>query len=696
MAKTISGARLIDFTVQNNGDCILYIDIKNNQNLNKGIFVLNDRNTGVEMSIPLIQTGNHFNVILNSNILFNGQLKDCLWDAYVLFYEKNKLIKKRIKVDSSILDNNTNKIISKESNICFYRTKKGNFSIQVNEFYINVNRLLTKIKIDGHFHFNTTMSLSYDTNLFDLRDIKIIFFEKKSQSSYTFDIKDYIIDEKKTVVELSSNIDITALYKHDRLSRIYDILIEFNVFDVLNQEDKVFTFPLCSSDLEESVKISRVHNKKIRCELSKKRNNARLRVNDYSLTTRFLYKYRRLKAKINSEFCKIDNLKKKYAKKVCKSLFLKFSKLPPKKNLIIFESFGGKQYSCNPRAIYEYMIENCKNEYKMIWSVNKSFKQQFDDYGIPYIRRFSVKWLYSMARAKYWVVNSRLPLWIPKPEHTTYLQTWHGTPLKKLAVDMDEVHMPGTTTKKYKRNFTKEASNWDFLISPNAYSSEIFARAFKFKKNMLETGYPRNDFLYNQNNIQQINSIKRRLNIPANKKIILYAPTWRDDKFYSKGKYKFDLDLDLNILKQHLGDDYIIVLRMHYLVAENFDLSKFENFAFDFSNHGDIRDLYIISDLLITDYSSVFFDFANLKRPIIFYVPDIDEYRDKLRGFYFDFEKKAPGPLIKTTMGVIKEIYQLEENNFGVGQEFDEFYEKFCYLETGDASKKVVNSVFEK
>lgn len=123
-----------------------------------------------------------------------------------------------------------------------------------------------------------------------------------------------------------------------------------------------------------------------------------------------------------------------------------------------------------------------------------------------------------MARAEYWVFNTRLPLWIPKPKHTIYLQTWHGTPLKKLANDMEEVHMPGTNTEKYKRNFTNAAKRWDYLISPNQYSTEIFARAFKFEKTILETGYPRNDFLYTHNTKQIIDQLKKKLDIPVKKK----------------------------------------------------------------------------------------------------------------------------------------------------------------------------------
>src|SRR5699024_6347037 len=211
-----------------------------------------------------------------------------------------------------------------------------------------------------------------------------------------------------------------------------------------------------------------------------------------------------------------------------------------------------------------------------------------------------------------------------------------------------EVHMPGTNTEKYKKNFITESSKWDYLISPNPYSTEIFKRAFQFDKTVIESGYPRNDFLINYNNKSDIASIKKRLNLSANKKIILYAPTWRDDDFKKKGHYNFDLPFDINVLEKEFSQDYMIVLRLHYLIAEQIDLSKYPDFIIDFSYHEDIRDLYLVADVLITDYSSVFFDYANLKRPIIFYVHDIDNYRDKLRGFYFDFESLAPGPLVKT------------------------------------------------
>lgn len=374
-----------------------------------------------------------------------------------------------------------------------------------------------------------------------------------------------------------------------------------------------------------------------------------------------------------------------------KCLFQIVSLLPKKKNLIIFESFLGKQYSCNPRAIYEYLLEKYP-EYEMVWSVDSRFEKSFLEKGVPFAKRFSVKWLYLMARARFWVMNSRMPLWIPKPKGTIYLQTWHGTPLKKLAFDMKEVHMPGVSTEQYKKEFYQESRYWDYLISPNRYSTEIFKRAFRFEKKMIESGYPRNDIFYQPNRDEVANAFKKEHQLPEDKKVILYAPTWRDHQYLASGKYKHDLHLDLNMLKMELGNEYIIILRMHYLVAENFKLDAFKGFAYDFSKHEDIRELYLISDLLITDYSSVFFDYANLKRPMIFFTYDLEEYKGEIRGFYFDFEKEAPGPLVSTTEEVIAAIKDLETTK-NDQQLPKEFYQRFCYLEDGHSAERVVNEV---
>lgn len=382
-------------------------------------------------------------------------------------------------------------------------------------------------------------------------------------------------------------------------------------------------------------------------------------------------------------------------KELYKKAFYWIGMLPAKKNIVIFESFLGKQFSDNPRAIYEF-LQDQDYSYQFYWSVDKKYLHNFQNKNLNCIRRFSIMWLLIMPRARYWVTNSRMPLWLPKPKNTVYLQTWHGTPLKRLAADMEEVYIPGTNAENYKKNFIKEAKNWDYLISPNAYSTDIFRRAFQFDKVVLETGYPRNDFIYNHNNKETISKLVTNYGIPLNKKVILYAPTWRDDQFYSKGKYSFDIKLDLDLMQKKLGEDYVILFRLHYLISENLDLTPYEGFVYDFSNHEDIRELYLMADILMTDYSSVFFDYSNLKRPMIFYVYDIEQYRDNLRGFYFDFEQEAPGPLVKTTEEVIDTVKKIEADGFQLSTKFDLFYEKFCYLESGDSTRKVVEKIFLK
>lgn len=380
--------------------------------------------------------------------------------------------------------------------------------------------------------------------------------------------------------------------------------------------------------------------------------------------------------------------------RVYKLLFWFMGKVIPKDaNMIIFESFHGKQYSDNPRALYEYLNEK-HPDYNLIWSADRRHLVIFSENGVQYVQRFSLKWLWFMNRAKYWVINTRLPLWIPKTPRTTYVQTWHGTPLKRLAADMNQVLMPETDTEKYKQNFLYEAGKWDYLISPNPYSTEIFKHAFAFDKQIIESGYPRNDYLITHNNAEKITSLKEEMGIPLNKNVILYAPTWRDNQFYQKGQYKFDIQMNLQQMKSEFGDEYVILLRMHYLISENIDLKAYKGFVYDFSSYEDIRDLYLVSDLLITDYSSVLFDYANLKRPMLFFVYDLDDYRDNLRGFYFDFEQEAPGPLVKTTNEIIAAIRKLENEHFKPDKTVEAFYQKFCRLEDGMSSERVVKRIW--
>lgn len=362
--------------------------------------------------------------------------------------------------------------------------------------------------------------------------------------------------------------------------------------------------------------------------------------------------------------------------------FLK--KFSLKENVIFYESFLGRSYSDSPKYIYKYINDQYKGKYKQVWSFDGERNDLSD---IQQVKRFSLKYFYYLATAKYIVDNSRKPTWFEKREGQIFLQTWHGTPLKKLGMDIEEVHMPGTTTEKYKKNFTDEASRWDYLVSPNAYSSEIFRRAFLFENELLEYGYPRNDILNSPNKEEYAKEIKAKLRIPQDKKIVLYAPTWRDDEFYGKGQYKFTLKLDLQRLNRELGNDYFFILRTHYLIADQLDVEGVEDSVYNGSNYDDIAELYLISDILITDYSSVFFDYANLKRPILFYAYDLDKYKDTLRGFYLNHETEWPGPILQTNDEVIKTLKNIDEEYAPYNQRLAEFNERFCKWDDGNSAK---------
>jgi CDP-glycerol glycerophosphotransferase len=243
----------------------------------------------------------------------------------------------------------------------------------------------------------------------------------------------------------------------------------------------------------------------------------------------------------------------------------------------------------------------------------------------------------------------------------------------------------------YKIKFAKNTSAWDYLISQNSYSSRIFRRAFAFDKEILEIGYPRNDILVNKNNEKKISDLKRKLKLPADKKVILYAPTWRDNEHYGSLRYKFDSPIDFSYLKDKLSSEYIILVKAHYLVGEHIDDTKYQGFLYQFSAAFDIAELYLISDLLITDYSSVMFDYSLLRRPMFFYTYDLEQYKDNLRGFYFDFLKEAPGPISLTTEQLVQDI---SSSNFADYQEkYKVFKEKYNHADCGIASKRVVDLI---
>ncbi len=381
--------------------------------------------------------------------------------------------------------------------------------------------------------------------------------------------------------------------------------------------------------------------------------------------------------------------RKKNLNEVYKALYTRvYYKQPIKKNLVMFESFFGKGYSDSPKYVYEYLAKNYGDKYEFVWVLNNDTKPP---YGGKVVKRFSREYVKYLATAQYLIFNVRQPQFYKPREGQTFVETWHGTPLKRLVFDQEEVL---SASPKYKIQFYKQRQQWDYLVAANKFSSDTFRSCFMYDGEMLDIGYPRNDLLYDPNKDEIAVELRKKLGIPLDKKTILYAPTWRDDESYGKGEYKFTLALDLHRLKEEFSDEYVVLLRTHYYIADKIDVTGLEGFVYNLSDYNDITELYLISDICITDYSSVFFDYGNLKRPELFFVYDYERYRDQLRGFYISMQDDLPGPLLYTNDDVVEAIKNIDQITEEYKDKYEVFYERFCTYDDGNASKRLVERVF--
>jgi len=366
--------------------------------------------------------------------------------------------------------------------------------------------------------------------------------------------------------------------------------------------------------------------------------------------------------------------------------------------LVVFDAFFGKRYADSPKEIYRYMASSKKyKDFTFVWVLNgKSWRRYWRLYLNPrvkVVRRLTREYYLAYADAKYWVTNSRIPFVIKSHPEQIYVQCWHGTPLKKLA------HSIATTTQidndLVKEQYDSETRQFDYLLSPSAAATKSFTEAFNLKGlgkegAIVEEGYPRNDPLIKATE-KDIQKMKRQLAIPADKKVVLYAPTWRDDNT-KLGRNSHDIEVNFDLLQEKLASGWVLLFRPHYFIAEAFDFSKYDGFIYDVANTEDINDLYLISDALITDYSSVFFDYANLGRPIIFYMYDLEHYRDNLRGFYLDL-RDLPGDIVKTEQEVISILSDLDTYKQKHHTTYQKFNQTYNYLDDGNAAARVVERV---
>ena len=296
-------------------------------------------------------------------------------------------------------------------------------------------------------------------------------------------------------------------------------------------------------------------------------------------------------------------------------------------NAVFFESFYGRSVGCNPRAIDRELAARAP-EVRRYWSV-VDLSVEVPEGAIAVVEG-SPQWWHARGAARLLVVNDWMRRRFARKPGQKVLQTWHGTPLKRLAL-----HRPGFDPRRMAA-VVKESRRWDVLLAQNAYSERILRKAYAFfGRPIWVEGYPRNDALTTGDPA----AVRAALGIGADERVLLYAPTWRDDR-----AEMVDF-VDAELLARQANA--VVLVRGHSRTLEQ-GRDRAGARVIDVTGYPETARLLLAADALITDYSSVMFDFSVTGKPMFFLVPDIDHYRGQLRGFYFDLAERAPGPLVRT------------------------------------------------
>ncbi|MFD5078492.1 CDP-glycerol glycerophosphotransferase family protein [Streptomyces sp. NPDC058371] len=370
-----------------------------------------------------------------------------------------------------------------------------------------------------------------------------------------------------------------------------------------------------------------------------------------------------------------------------------FTRLPVKKGLVVFESHLGRQYSDSPRAIYEEMRRQGL-DFEAVWSYAGSPD------GFPadatLVRRWSLPYLKALARAEFWVDNQSYPLKLTKRPETTYLQTWHGSALKRMGFDEPEWKLR-TRTEQDEQQRTLD--RFDRFLIRSEHDVRTLARAFRLQeKTLLRVGYPRNDALVQAKEREERSGRRERgplaaeLGIPEDRTVLLYAPTFRQRGGRQR---RFELPFDVQRFADTYGDRYVLLVRSHYLNHVVLPPSV-RGRVIDVTAHHDMTPLLALADGLITDYSSVMFDYALLDRPMFFFVYDYEEYVHEGRGTYFDLLERAPGPVVRTEDELHAALGSLDEQIVKYAAARERFVADFGEYDKGTAARGIVDQFFSQ
>ncbi|GAA3243668.1 bifunctional glycosyltransferase/CDP-glycerol:glycerophosphate glycerophosphotransferase [Nonomuraea helvata] len=354
--------------------------------------------------------------------------------------------------------------------------------------------------------------------------------------------------------------------------------------------------------------------------------------------------------------------------------------LPPRRNLALFESDVGKSCGGSPRAVYEELRRRGL-PIDVVWSVAK--RRGDLPPGARLVRRGSWAYIWTMARAGIWVDSHGFPLDHPKPRGTRYLQTWHGQGIKSIGFDAPDLR---ADFDRPRAQWRAAVARWDALVSPSAEFSRLFLPANGYTGKVYRYGTPRCDALVKG---ETTGDVRKLLEIPRGRKILLYAPTYRDREMGRGTSVRVDLEL----LAAELADEWVLVLRTHPVERWS-PPEHLRHFVRDAGSYPEINDLMLASDALLTDYSSVMCDYAITGKPMVFFIDDWDDYRLSERGVYHDLPAIAPGPCVTTTEELVAAIRRLPETHRAFAGRYAAFRALWCADERGDASARIVRDFF--
>ncbi|MFB7216686.1 CDP-glycerol glycerophosphotransferase family protein [Streptomyces sp. NPDC056227] len=353
-------------------------------------------------------------------------------------------------------------------------------------------------------------------------------------------------------------------------------------------------------------------------------------------------------------------------------------------HLAVYGAYWNRGVACNPAAIHAKACELAPH-IRGVWVVSSRHRDRMEP-GTPYVIEGSRAYWRAMATATYLINNSSFPGGFTKRPGQVYLQTHHGTPLKTMG--LDQRAYPALTNGISFEKIVAHADQWDFSLSANPHTTEIWDRVYPSSYEHLNLGYPRNDIFFTATAAQRA-EIRDRLSLAPGQTTLLYAPTHRD---YRKD---FVPRLDLERLARELGPDHVVLVRAHYFYGRSARLHGAR--VIDVTGHPSVEELCLASDVLITDYSSLMFDYACLDRPIISYAPDWAAYRAS-RGTYFDLLSGRPGDTpgaVATTEDELIEVFRSGAwRSARTTALRAAFRARFCPYDDGRAAERVVRRLF--